>query len=239
MQRPLSGRQRVEPFGTRLVAPDWSRAPVVSPAGSGKSRARRRNDDSIKHSLLYLLQELVSLSAEGEIYPRFPLDIDAEHLEVETLRSAELLQAALHVPASRSPREKVQDSQGFLSCHRYRRWRSSRMRIGRPRSGVRTLRIGCLAGRCGALMSRARPEAYRAHMSEVALSTLLASFFGIVAEANGLVIGRPGGALAGLPSGRLPLVPLAPPFLPPFLPPFPGFSAPAGGAGGASAVLLP
>ena len=39
-------------------------------------------------------------------------------------------------------------------------------------------------------MSRVRPEAYRAHMGEVALSTLLASCFGIVAEANVLVIGR-------------------------------------------------
>ena len=146
-----------------------------------------------------------SLSRSLLGYPRLPLDIDAEHLEVETLRSAELLQAALHVPASRSPREKVQDSQGFLSCHRCRRWQSCRMRIGRPRSGVRTLRIGCLAGRCGALMSRARPEAYRAHMSEVALSALLASSFGIVAEANGLIIGRPGRALAGLPGGWLSL----------------------------------
>ena len=55
----------------------------------------------------FICQELVSFSAQGEIYPRLPLDIDAEHLEVETLRSAELLQAALRVPASRSPREKV------------------------------------------------------------------------------------------------------------------------------------
>ena len=90
------------------------------------------------------------------------------------------------------------------------------MRIGRPRSGARTLRIGCL-GRCGARMSRARPEAYRAHMSEVALSTLLASSFGIVAEANGLVIGRPGGALAGLPGGRLSLGALSASLLAAFL----------------------
>ena len=71
------------------------------------------------------------------------------------------------------------------------------MRLGRPRSNVRALRIGCLAARCGALMSRVRPEAYRAHMGDVALSALLASSLGIVAAANGLVIGRPGGALTG------------------------------------------
>ena len=42
-------------------------------------------------------------------------------------------------------------------------------------------------------------------MGEVALSTLLASSLGIVAEANGLVIGRPGEALTRLPGVRLSL----------------------------------
>ena len=88
----LSGRQSIEPFWT-LVAPDWSRAPVISPAGPGKSRARRRNDDSVKQSLLYLLHELVSLSALREVYPRLALDIDAQHLQVEAFCSAELLLA--------------------------------------------------------------------------------------------------------------------------------------------------
>ena len=71
-------------------------------------------------------------------------------------------------------------------------------------------------------MSRARPEAYRAHMGEVALSTLLASSLGIVAEANGLVIGRPGGALAGLPGMRLSLGAFSAPFLASFLAALPG-----------------
>ena len=96
---------------------------------------------------IYLLHELVSLSALREVYPRLALDIDAQHLQVEAFCSAELLQAALRTPPSRSTREKVQHSQGPLSCHRCRRWRSSRMHIGRPRSGIRTLRIGCLGSR--------------------------------------------------------------------------------------------
>ena len=66
-------------------------------------------------------------------------------------------------------------------------------------------------------MSRARPEAYRAHVGEVALSALLASPLGIVAEANGLVIGRPGGALAGLIGMWLALGAFSAPFLAAFL----------------------
>ena len=92
----------------------------------------------------------LSRSLLKKIYPRLPLDIDAEHLEVKTFRSAELLQAALHVPASRSPRKKVQNSHGPLSCHRCRRWRISWARLGRSRSGIATLCVGCLAGRCSA-----------------------------------------------------------------------------------------
>ena len=98
----LCRRQGIESFRT-LVAPDWSRAPVISPASPGKSRAWRRNDDSVEVSSLYLLLELVSLSRVREIYPGLALDIDAKHLQVEALCSAELLQAALHIPLSRYP----------------------------------------------------------------------------------------------------------------------------------------
>ena len=100
----LCRRQGIESFWT-LVAPDWSRAPAISPASPGKSRAWRRNDNSVEVSSLYLLFELVSLSRVREIYPGLALDIDAKHLQVEALCSAELLQAALHIPLSRYPRE--------------------------------------------------------------------------------------------------------------------------------------
>ena len=59
-------------------------------------------------------------------------------------------------------------------------------------------------------------------MSEVALSALLASCFGVVVEANGLVIGRPGGALAGLPGMRLSFGAFSAPFLAAFLAALPG-----------------
>ena len=215
----LCRRQGIESSRT-LAAPDWSRASVISPAGPGKSRARWRNDDSVKGILPYLLLELVSLSRVREIYPGLALDIDAKHLQVEALCSAELLQAALHIPLSRYPREEIQNSQHYRGCR-------IRLNIGRPRSGFGTLRIGCLGGSGGALVSRVLSEAYRAHVSEVALSSFLAASFSIVAEADGMVIGRPRGALARLVHGWLP-------FLPPFLPPLPlpGLSAPVGGAGG-------
>ena len=155
----LGGRQGIEPFGT-LVAPDWSRAPVVSPQAlekveQGGEMMIASNIPCFPKSLLRSL--LWERSIQG-------LHLISQHLEVVALCSAELLQAALHVPPSGSTREKAQHPQGPLSCHRCRRWRSSRMRLGRPRSGIRTLRIGSLAGRRGALMSWARPKAYRAHM---------------------------------------------------------------------------
>ena len=74
---------------------------------------------------------------------------------------------------------------------------------------------------------------------KVALGALLAAVLSIVSEANGLVIGRPRGALHEFLESSWPLPPLAAPFLPPFLPPLPGLSSPAKGAGGGSTVLLP
>ena len=87
------------------AASNWSGTSLVSPAGPGKGRARWRNDDSVKDISPYLLLELVSLSRVREIYPGLALDIDAKHLEVEAFCSAELFQAALHIPLSRCPRE--------------------------------------------------------------------------------------------------------------------------------------
>ena len=75
-------------------------------------------------------------------------------------------------------------------------------------------------------------------MGEVALSALLASSFGIVADAHGLVIGRPGGALAGLIRMRLAPRALSATLLATFLAALTGLLGVAGVAGGPSADLL-